>query len=83
MPVILPNGVPQLMLLCEAIALVASVRQILFPELGIAAGIYLAVNILGLQHKYSITGDDDMVHLCRVVSITNQEVVVNPVFFAI
>ena len=39
------------MLLGKAVALVSSVRQILFPELSITAAINLPVDILGLQNK--------------------------------
>jgi len=41
-----PDGIPQLMLLCKAVTLVAGVRQILLPELGITATIDLSVDIL-------------------------------------
>ena len=51
MPFILPYGIPQLMLLGKAVALVSSVRQMLFPELSITAAINLPVDILGLQNK--------------------------------
>ena len=83
MPVILPNGITQLMLLCKAVALVSGIRQILLPELGITAAIDLSVNILGLQHKYAVAGDNNMVDLCGVIPVTNQEVIVNPVVFTV
>ena len=54
MPVILPNGISQLMLLGETVALVAGIRQILLPELCITAAIDFAVDILGLQYKHAV-----------------------------
>ena len=54
MPVILPNGIPQLMRLGKSVALVSSVRQILFPKLSITAAIYLPVDIFCLQHKNAV-----------------------------
>ena len=71
------------MFLCEAVALVAGVWQILLPELGISAAIDLPVDILGLQHKYAISGDNDMVDLRGVIPVTNQKVIVNPVVSAV
>ena len=41
------------------------------------------MNILGLQNKYAVAGDYNMVDLCSVISVTNQKVIVNPVVLAI
>ena len=83
MPVILPDGIPQLMFLCKTVTLVSGIRQILLPEFGITATIDLSMNTLGLQNKYAVAGDYNMVDLCSVISVTNQKIIVNPVVLAV
>lgn len=71
------------MFLSEAIALVTGVWQILLPELSITAAIDLPMDILGLQYKYAIPRDDNMINLRGVISVTNQKVILNSVVFAV
>ena len=69
---ILPDRIPQLVLLGGAVTFIAPVRQVLLPELGIPAAIYLPVYILCLYDKDSVAREDDMVDLCCVVSVLQQ-----------
>lgn len=82
-PVILPEGVPQLMFQGKTVSLVTSIRQILLPELCISATIYLPVDIFGLYHENTVAGDNNMVNLCGVITVANQKVIVNPVIIAV
>ena len=51
---ILPQGVPQLMLLGRSIAFVSPIWEILLPELSITAAIDFSVYILCLYHEDTV-----------------------------
>lgn len=80
---VLPDGISQLMFLSRAAAFVAYARQVLFPKFGMAVSIHFSMNIFSFQHKYTISGNNDMVYLGGVFSVPYQNIIVNTVVFAI
>ena len=78
---ILPNRIPQLMLLSTTKTLITKVWQILFPKLRIFASIYLPMRVFRFNHKNAVTRNDNMINLCSIIPVTNQKVIKYPIFF--
>ncbi len=79
MTVILPDRVPEGILLSITMTPVSPVRQILHPKLSVSAAVNLSVNILRLNHENAETGDDNVVYLMSKRAVTQEQVIIDTI----